>query len=196
MNGGAGDETRPRAESGISAAKAISGAIGGMFGHSSDIHEAIRQLFDLSPDYQLVSDVDTQLKKKGKLALIPGHLYIFNKCLGFHSPKVPAIVIQYSQIEKVSKNEKMLIMNKHNIKVKLADGTTYKFKRMKNRDETIGIIQKLVQGMKNGGSSDLGSSISPGQADSTITLDSALKQNEENEDDSEESGEEDKNGAA
>ena len=137
MNGGTSDE---RTESGISAVNAISVAVGGMFGHSSDIHEAIRQLFDLSPDYQLVSDMDTYLKKKGKLALIPGHLYIFNKCLGFHSPKVPAIVIQYSQIDKVSKNEKMLILNKHNIKVKLTDGTTYKFKRLKNRDETIGII--------------------------------------------------------
>lgn len=132
--------TRGRAESGASAAKVISGAIGGMFGHSSDIHEAIRGLFDLSPDHQLISDVDTHLKKKGKLATIPGHLYLFNKCLAFHSPKVPAIVVGYGLIERVSKNEKLGIINRHNIKVKLTDGTVYKFKRLKNRDETLGII--------------------------------------------------------
>ena len=132
-----------RAGSVYGPAKTVASAVGGMFGHSSDIHEAIRQLFDLSPDNILVSDVDCHLKKKGKLTLTPGHLYIFNRCLGFHSPKMQSLVIQFSQIVSISKAEKMKLINKHNIKVKLSDGGSYSFKRLKSRDETIGIIIKL-----------------------------------------------------
>ena len=57
----------------------------GMFGPGSDIHDAIRQLFDLSPDYILLADMDCVHRRKGKLANLQGHLYIFNKCLAFHS---------------------------------------------------------------------------------------------------------------
>jgi hypothetical protein len=179
------------------ASKAIAGAIGGMFGHSSDIHEAIRQLFDLSPEYTLITDLDCQLSKKGKLTLIPGHLYVFNKCLGFHSPKMKSLTLHYNQIDKISKNEKLkLIKNKHNIKVTMSNGTKHSFKKLKNRDETISIIQKLWQEQKDGtllGTSDLGSTISPSnQPESTITLDSALKTGEQ---ESDESGDEDNKAA-
>lgn len=74
-----------------------------------------------------------------------------------------SLVIPYNQVEKVSKNEKIKIINKHNIKVILSDGTKYSFKKLKNRDETISIIQKLWSENKNPNSigSDLGSTISP-----------------------------------
>jgi VAD1 Analog of StAR-related lipid transfer domain len=117
-----------------------------------------------------------------------------------------SLVIQFSQIVSISKAEKMKLINKHNIKVKLSDGGSYSFKRLKSRDETIGIIIKLWQESKGLGAngtttgngantSEIMSSISPGgQVDSAFTIDSALKGGED--EDTEDSGEDDKNPGA
>ena len=75
----------------------------GIFGPGSDIHEAIRQVFDLSPDHILLADMDCKNRPKGKLKGIPGHLYVFNKCLAFNSPKTKSIVIRFSNIRHMKK---------------------------------------------------------------------------------------------
>ena len=62
------------------------------------MHEAIRQLFDLPSDYQLVADMDC-VHKADKKKILPtsGRLYIFDKCIAFYAPKLrPLIVLQFS----------------------------------------------------------------------------------------------------
>ena len=79
----------------------------GMFGPSSDIHEAIRQLFDLPSEYLLVQDLDCVYREKKNLFPTHGHLYIFNRCVGFHAPKMRAIVIHFDQVTVIKNAEKI-----------------------------------------------------------------------------------------
>jgi len=67
----------------------------------------IRQLLDLSPDHNLVAEADCVFRgDKEKLRPIIGRLYVFDKCVGFYSPKIrPSLVIKYSDVASISKGK-------------------------------------------------------------------------------------------
>lgn len=80
---------------------------GGGHGHADEINEGIRQLFDLPTDYILLSQNECVHRRKGKFSNNPGHLFIFNKCVAFHSTTMKAIVIDYSLITGIIKSSKI-----------------------------------------------------------------------------------------
>lgn len=100
----------------------------------NDLHEAIRQLFDLSLEYVLVLDMDCVHRRKGRLTNTSGHLYIFNRCLGFHGKGMPSKVLHFKDITSMKKSTKIADRLKGKIKVYLEDDTSMAFKRIKNRD--------------------------------------------------------------
>lgn len=118
--------------------------------------------------------MDCKHRPKGKLKGIPGHLYIFNKCIAFSSQKIKSIVLRFSNVRQVKKPS----LTK-NITVSLDDGSDFIFKKFKDRSGTFEIMFKAWQASKSGSNESMASSISPaGYPDSAITLDSALKEQE------------------
>jgi hypothetical protein len=110
-----------------------------------DVYESIRVLLDLPPDYILVGDMDCVHRRKGKLSNTHGHLYIFNKCVAFYSKVMKAIVINYVKVTAIKKSSKISDRIKGKIKIQVDDGTTYSFKRLKNRDHTYETLLRLWQ---------------------------------------------------
>ena len=99
----------------------------------SDVHESIRQLLDLPPDFLLVTDMECVHRKKGKLSNTHGHLYIFNKCVAFYSKEFK-VILNYEKVTAIKKSGKIADRIKSKIKIVVDDGTSYGFKRLKNRD--------------------------------------------------------------
>jgi hypothetical protein len=160
----------------------------GMFGPTSDIHESIRQLFDLPSEYLLQSDFDCVYREKNKMLPTSGHLYIFNKCVCFHSPKMRPIVIHFTQVTGIKNAEKMTDKVRNKLSFLVEGGGHYNFKRVKNRDQVYELVQKLLQDSKRDTSL---SSISPAHVpESPFATDSVLKTVDGSNDSPDESGDE------
>jgi hypothetical protein len=101
----------------------------------SDVYESIRQLLDLPPDFLLVADMECVHRRKGKLSNSHGHLYIFNKCVSFYSKEFkPPIILHYDKVIAIKKSGRLADRIKGKIKIIADDGSSYGFKRLKNRD--------------------------------------------------------------
>ena len=94
-----------------------SGMMGPNNGAGPDIHEAIRQLFDLSRDYILLMDMECVHRRKGKIANTSGHLYIFNKCLAFSGKGMKSIVLPFVKVKAIKKSSSIAARLKGKIKI-------------------------------------------------------------------------------
>ena len=84
-------------------------------------------------------------RRKGKLKNSHGHLYIFNKCVSFYSKEFkPPIILHYDRVAAIKKSGKIADRIKGKIKVVIDDGSSYGFKRLKNRDQTHEQIVELM----------------------------------------------------
>ena len=107
------------------------------------IQDSIRQLLDLSPDYHLVHD--TECVYGGDKKLIPsssGHLYIFDKCLGFHSRKMRACIWHFCDVKVIRKSKSLEDVIKRKVTLVMASGQRVSFKRLKDRDRIFEPFQR------------------------------------------------------
>jgi GRAM domain len=138
----------------------------------------------------LVQDLECVYREKGKLMPTHGHLYIFNKCVCFHAPKMRPIVIYFTQVTGIKNAAKMTDKVRNKLSFLLEGGNHYNFKRVKNRDQIYETVNKLWEDSKKEGGSMI-SSISPaGAPQSPFTADSGLKTIEGSNDSPDESGDE------
>ncbi len=102
-------------------------------------------MLDLPPDFLLVADMECVHRRKGKLTNTHGHLYIFNKCVAFYSKEIkPPIILHYDKVKGITKSGKIADRIKGKIKIAVEDGSSYGFKRLKNRDHTHDQIVGLL----------------------------------------------------
>lgn len=95
----------------------------------------------------MVADADCVYRPdKKKLVPTIGRLYVFDKCVAFHSPKIrPSLIINFTDVASVSKGKGLKDAIKKKISlVLISTGQKVSFKRIKDRDRIFALMTQLL----------------------------------------------------